>query len=209
MRRVAVVVLSFPAILAQAAEPADSAVFTAFRHADAQLAHFASLRRTDITEQLDLVIAIGSAKAFPPETNAWVWWGEDRKIGLFLQEKARPDRVYLLGIKSGFPDCAARIERATETDTVISCKGEKSERYPNQKWVYDVRAKSLLRQFSYQPFAFTRVFPGRNGAVFVGSDGQRKVTVSGPPFRIVSTTVSREGKKTAAGRPACSCPNHL
>ena len=196
MLRVAIIAVFHLAILAQAAEPADSAVFTAFRHADAQLAHFVSLRRTEVTEQLDLVISIGSAKTFPPETNAWVWWGEDRKIGLFLQEKARPDRVYLLGIKSGFPDCAARVERSTDTDTVISCKGEKSERYPNQKWVYDVRAKSLLRQFSYRPFAFTRVFPSRNGAIFVGSDGQRTVTVSGPPFRILSTAaVSREEKK--------------
>jgi hypothetical protein len=133
MLRVAVIVLSCRAILAQTAGPADSAVFTAFQHADARLGHFAALHRTGVTEQLDLVISIGSANTFPPETNSWVWWGEDRKIGLFLQEKARPDRVYFLDMKVGFPDCAARIERSTDTDTVISCKGEKSERYPNQK----------------------------------------------------------------------------
>ncbi len=158
------------------------------------MAHYVALQRTAITDQLDLVVAMGSPTAFPPERNAPVWWSEDRRIGLFLQEKARPDRVYLLGAKLGFPDCAARIERATETDTVISCRGEKSERYPNQKWVYDVRAKSLVRQFSYQPFAFTRIFARRGGAIFIGSDGQRKVAVTGPPFRILNEAASHEDK---------------
>jgi hypothetical protein len=106
--------------------------------------------------------------------------------GLFVERIAastglrlcnRPERVYLLGTKSGFPDCAARIERVTQNDTVISCRGEKSEQFPNQKWVYDIRAKSLVRQFSYQPFAMYRIFPKEAGTVFVGSDRQRLIAV--------------------------------
>jgi hypothetical protein len=180
----------------QAATPANSAVFQVLRKADAGLAHFAVLQRTAVTEELDLVIALGSPKSFPIQQTSWTWWTEGRKIGLFLQEKTRPERVYSLGIKSGFQDCAAHIERVTPTDSVISCQGEKSERYPNQKWVYDVRAKKLLGQFSYQGFAMYRSFPNAGGAVFLGSDTQRLIAVEyktdrEPAFRILSEADAR------------------
>jgi hypothetical protein len=192
----AVIVLSLWTTMMQAAAPADSAVPLVFKQADASLAHFALLQRTGVTEELDLVVMMGSPKAIPIEPTPWIWWSEERKIGLVLQEKARPDRVYWLGMKSGFPDCAARIERVTVTDSVISCQGEKSQRYPNQKWVYDVRAKSLLRQFSYQPFAMYRGFQNTNGAFFVGSDTERLVAVEyrahrEPAFRVLGEAEAR------------------
>lgn len=185
----------------QAASLPETTVFSAFRQADAGLSHFVQLQRTSVTEEFDLVIAIGSPKAFPAERR-WIFWSEDRKIGLFLQKKTRPERVYLLGTKSGFPDCAARIERVTATDSVISCRGEKSEQFPNQKWVYDVRAKSLVRQFSYQPFAMYRLFPKPagasrpDGAVFVGSDRQRLIAVEYNPdeklaFRVLGNAAAQ------------------
>jgi hypothetical protein len=59
-------------------------------------------------------------------------------------------------IASGHPECAARILRATVTDTVIACGGEKSEIYPNQKFVYDVRARRLVSHFSYEPLKIYR-----------------------------------------------------
>jgi hypothetical protein len=183
-----------------AASPSETAVFSAFRQTDASLSHFVQLQRTSVTEELDLIIAMGSPKAFPAEI-PWIFWTEDRKIGLFLQEKNRPERVYLLGTKSGFPDCAARIERVTATDSVISCRSEKSEQFPNQKWVYDVRAKSLVRQFSYQPFAMHRIFSGAgasrpNRAVFIGTDRQRLITVEydpdeEPAFRVLSDAAAQ------------------
>ena len=190
----AVVMLSLWAMLMRAATPAppaDLAVLLAFRQADAGLAHFTVLRRTGVTEDLDLVIALGSPKPLGIEELPWTGWSEERKIGLFLQEKIRPERVYSLGTKSGYQDCMAYVERVTATDTVIACHGEKSERYPHQKWVYDVRAKKLLAQFSYQPFAMYRTFPSAGGAVFVGSDTQLLVAVEykanrEPAFRVLS-----------------------
>ena len=175
------------------ATPADSAVLLAFKRAEAGLAHFAVLQRTGVTVDLDLVIAIGSPKALGTEQTPWIGWSEERKIGLFLQEKMRPERVYSLGTKSGYQDCDAYIERVTTTDTVIACHGEKSERYPHQKWVYDARAKKLLAQYSYRPFAMYRVFPSAGGAAFVGTDTQRLVAVEykadqEPAFRVLSET---------------------
>ena len=58
--------------------------------------------------------------------------GEKQKLGLFLQE-TRPDRVYSVALAPGFLDCEVRIERATSTDTVVSCTGEKAYQAANQK----------------------------------------------------------------------------
>jgi hypothetical protein len=191
-----VLMLSLWTTFTQAATPADAAISLVFKRADAGLAHFAVLQRTGVTEELDLVVTIGSPKALPTEQTPLTWWSEERKIGLFLQERMRPERVYLLGIKAGFQDCAARIERVSPTDTVVRCGGEKSERHPNQKWVYDVRAKKLLGQFSYQPFAMYRSFPSADGAIFVGSDAQRLVAVEykadrESAFRVLSDADAR------------------
>ena len=180
----------------QAAATPDSATFLAFKQSAAGLSYFSLIRRTPVTEQLDLVIAIASPKPFSADQALWIWWSEDHTLGLFLQEKNNPDRVYSLGTKSGSQDCAARIERATSTDTVISCQGEKSERYPNQKWVYDVRAKSLILQFSYQPFLMSRSFPVTDGAIFVGTDTERLIAVEykanrEPAFRVLSESTAR------------------
>lgn len=198
--RTVIAVLALWASL-QAASVPETTVFSAFRQVDASLSHFVQLQRTSVTGEFDLIIAMGSPKALPAE-GRWILWTEDRKVGLFLQEKNRPERVYLLGTKSGFPDCAARIERVTATDSVISCRGEKSAQFPNQKWVYDVRAKSLVRQFSYQPFAMYRLFPKPagaskpDGAVFVGSDRQRLIAVEYNPderlaFRVLSNAAAQ------------------
>jgi len=185
----------------RAASRPETAVFSALKQADPTLSHFVELQRASVSEEFDLVVAIGSPKAFPAG-HRWMIWSEDRRIGLFLQEKHAPERVYLLGAKSGFPDCAARIERVTATDSVISCRGEKSEQFPNQKWVYNVRAKSLIRQFSYQPFAMYRVFAKPKGAsmpgaaVFVGSDRQRLIAVEynpdeTPVFRVLGNAAAK------------------
>jgi hypothetical protein len=193
--RPVIVSIALWAFSLQAAPVPGTAVFSAFRQVDAGLSHFVQLQRTAVTGELDLVIAMGSAKAFPAET-PWIFWTEDRKIGLFLQEKNRPERVYRLATQSGFPDCTARIERVTASDTVISCRGEKSEQFPNQKWVYDIRAKSLVRKFSYQPFAMYRIFSKATGAVFVGSDRQRLIAVEynpsrQPAFHVLSDAASQ------------------
>jgi hypothetical protein len=186
----AVIVLSLWAAFAEAATPADSTVLAAFKRTEAGLAHFAVLQRTGVTEDLDVVIAIGSPNALWPEPLPWAGWSDDRKIGLFLQEKLRPGRVYSLGTKSGYQDCMAYIERVTATDAVVACQGEKSTRYPNQKWVYDARAKKLLAQYSYQPFPMHRIFPSAGGWVFVGTETQQLVAVEykadqEPAFRVL------------------------
>jgi hypothetical protein len=130
--------------LTPAATTADQAVFNVINGADPTLVNRKVLHRNAVASDLDLVIAMGSPAEWPldPDSPA-IWWDEKRKLGVFLQERARPDRVYSLALAAGSLDCGARIERATSTDTVISCAGEKGYQGLNQKFVYDIRAKAL------------------------------------------------------------------
>jgi len=90
--RLALIALSLAALPAQTAASADSAVFLAFRHADPGPDQFSVVQRTAVSEQLDLVVAMGSPKPIPFDQFPWAMWMEKRRIGLFLQEKSNPDR---------------------------------------------------------------------------------------------------------------------
>ncbi len=177
--------------LTGAATGADGAVLNVIRQSDPALVNDKILYRKAVAPDLDLVIGIGNPANWPldPASPA-IWWGEKQKLGLFLQEKARPDRVYALALTAGFPDCGARIERATATDTVVSCLGEKSYQGMSQKFAYDIRAKALVSHFAYQPFAMMRVLKVSGRIVFVGADLHQLVAVEfqpggSPEFRIL------------------------
>jgi hypothetical protein len=177
--------------MAPAATVADLAVFNVIRQTDPSLVSNKIVYRNVVAPDLDLVITIVSTEEWRQDTvSPTFYWTENRKLGLFLQEKARPDRVYLLALDAGPEDCGARIERATATDTVISCTGEKGRQGMNQKFVYDIRAKALVSHFAYQPFAMMRVFNDKGGTVFVGIDEARLVAVefqpNAPELRILS-----------------------
>jgi hypothetical protein len=139
--------------MAPAATVADLGVFKVIRQTDPSLVSDKIVYRNVVAPDLDLVIAIGSTTEWAAGSDSIdnLWWDENRKLGLIFQEKARPVRVYLLALDAGPPDYGARIERATSTDTVISCTGEKGWQGMNQKFVYDVRAKALVSHFAYQP----------------------------------------------------------
>ena len=197
---VAVVSLSIALLAtAEVQHVGDRAVFGVLQRADPTQSETRVVHRAAVTESLDLVIAIGTPRHWelgPPQD--FVWWGAERKLGLFLQERSDPAKVYTLAIEAGPPECAATILRATATDTVIDCRGEKSEHYPNRKFVYDVRAKALVRSFEYRPVSMSRVVPAAGGqtAVVVGAgalvgdqEGPRVavefVPDRVPPFRIL------------------------
>ena len=180
--------LLFLAILS--AQPAkDQPIRSALKQADRTLTQTSILRRAEVATNLDLVIAIAS----PRPLSSWItWWGENDKLGLFLQEQSNPNRVYTLALSPGFADCSTRIVRATATDTVVQCTGEKSSPGPNRKFVYDLRAKALISQFSYQPFSMRRILAKpQDGALIIGTDGTRQIAVDfqpgrDPEFRLLS-----------------------
>lgn len=164
------------------AEPMDGAVALAFERAESGLSHFVVMARAAVTAELDLAVALGSLRAIAEGER--FHWGEEDVVGLYLQERSRPGMVYALGRLRGFPDCFARVERVTATDTVISCRGEKAMIYPHQKWVYDVRAKGLVGQFSYDPVPLLRA--GVTGETVVLDGAGRGMEYRNGAFRVVN-----------------------
>ena len=139
--------------------------------------HAAVVRRHMVNEQLDLVVALASPQ--PPSS----WWTTRERLGLFLQDRKDAARMYQLAIEPGpNDDCSARIERITARELVLSCTGEKWSTYDNQKFVFDARAKTLIKHFSYPPFRLARM----SGAQFLMSDDHQQL-LADTAFRVLST----------------------
>jgi len=199
VRTAAAIAISIQAALLLSA--VDLPVVSAFQRADPAMRHVEILVRRAVSvgpdaRGLDLVIALGGLQPPSVAPDSAFWWGAKQKLALYLQETACPERVYTLAVTPGFDDCFARIERATATDTVISCAGEKSEQHPNQKFVYDLRAKAMVGRVSYSPVPMYAAFALSVGAVFVGSDGRRLVAVeyrpaATPVFSIIGESEAR------------------
>jgi hypothetical protein len=165
----------------------DQAVTGAFQHAEPQRPFVTIIQRFPVGEQLDLVIALAKSQRTEPPPLGGFWWTTADRLGLFLQDRSN---VYHVVIAPGpNDDCLARVERITAQDLVLSCRGEKWSVYDNQKFVYDVRAKALVKAFSYPPFKTVRI---QSGPRFVVSDGQRTFLVDSN-LKIVSGEPDKPG----------------
>jgi hypothetical protein len=205
---------AFAGSMSPAATVADLAIVNVIRQADPTLVSEKIVYRNAVSSDLDLVIAIASTAKEPVQSGPdWFYWDENQKLGLFLQQKTDPDRVYSLTFALGSPDCSAHIERATSTDTVISCMPEQGNDSINQKFVYDLRAKRLVSHFAYRPYEMSQAFDGSGRrTVFVGQevmDQAKRVAVElypgeTPEFRVLDKSeaapwLSREGQGVRPG----------
>ncbi len=149
------------------------------------MVHVRVLACAAVTENLDVAIAMGSPKNWPLEADRLVPWTDRQKLGLFLQDKNQPGRVYSLTVEAGSGSCVVRVERIASTDIVIACTGDDVQSTPmNHKFVYNVAEKKLVSHFAYAPFRMYRGFVDSGGAVFVGSDSQRLIAIA---FRLDSS----------------------
>ena len=100
------------------------------RHASPNVYHVRVLQRASVDPELDLIIALGTPENWPSENGEGGWWGDKTALGLFLQQRSRPNVVYQITVENGMGDvdCYARVERATATDVVLSCTPEKGRR---------------------------------------------------------------------------------
>ena len=148
------------------------------QRAEPGLKHVTVVKRFPASEQLNLIVALGGSWGGDYVPSESFTWSDSVRLGLFLQEKGNPGRVYQLAIKPGpGEDCFARIERITGRELVLSGTGEKSSTYDNQKFIFDVRAKVLVAHFSYPPFQVSQVLQGPQGPQFVMSDTQQLLLV--------------------------------
>jgi len=164
---------TFLLLLAMAGQ-ADDAVIASLQRASS-LTHAAVIRRYPVNEQLDLVVALASSQ--PPTT----WWTTHDRLGLFLQDKA--NHAYPLAIEAGpNNDCSTRIERITAQELVLSCTAEKWSTYENQKFVFDVRTRTLTKHYSYPTFRVVRIIDRQ----FLLSDDHQQLLID-TDFHVLST----------------------
>jgi hypothetical protein len=166
--------------LLPAAEPtaADGAVIAALRRAAPAAANAVVIRRMRADNRLDLVLAIASRQPQSANPGARYWWSLQDRLGLFLQSRSDPGRVYRLAVEPGpNDDCSTSIERMTAQELVLSCVGEKWSTYDNRKLVYDIRAKAVVSYFSYPPYWTAQVLRGGGGPRFVMANNQQLLLV--------------------------------
>ena len=143
---------------------ADRAVGAVLQRSNAEVEQVSVLRRASITEELDIVVALGSPRNFSVPAGPLVLWTGSQRVGLFLQKKLNPGRLYTLAIRPADGNCFARVERVTANGTVIVCAGDNPQSTPlNHKFVYDPRAKALVKYFSYAPFRMAAILPSERG----------------------------------------------
>lgn len=132
----------------------DGAVLAILRRAEPSLPTRAIWRREPVTETEDLVLALAAPTNWMGlASDGSVAWWPGMKLGLFLQDRTRADRVFTLGVVDGpsNDDCFGRLLRVTSTDIVYACRGERRDAYEHRKFLIDVRAKTLAGAFTYAP----------------------------------------------------------
>jgi len=140
------------------------------------------LERLPVDPAFDLVIALRNATENP------AWWGDNTDLGVFLQQRDNPSKLYRLAVTPGKGDCFAHVERATATDVIVSCTPEKGMLGPNRKFVFDIRSKALKKQYDYDPFPLRTQTVKDGRAVLTGETiAIDYVPGREPPFRVLQT----------------------
>jgi hypothetical protein len=120
------------------------------------------------------------------------WWGNKVTLGIFLQQRDQPGLVYKIAVENGpsIDEGFIRVERATATDVLLLCTPEKGRPGPYLKYVYDIRAKALVKTVIYHPYPMERVAVSGGKAMVVGGDRDRPAALeyaaeATPPFQLL------------------------
>ncbi len=150
--------------------PANRAFVPILLRADGTLKSFAIVARRQISDELDLVLVLGTPSNHAGYNGSYTWLQEDR-LGIFLQDKHNAGRVFTLAIEPG-PPCQIRLERVTSRDVLISCPGayDFGKGTGNQKFVFEANEKRMVQRYAYSPFANYLLVQSADGLYFVTSD---------------------------------------
>ena len=176
--------------VAAANDPAnDAAIAEVLRRAQPYVRHVEVSRRQQVSDTLDIVVAVGSERD-PAGAQGQMLGPGVQPVGLFLQERGGRFRVFTLTVTRLRCDIFF-VLHVSSSDVIFACENEKNDHY-REKFVYDVNAKALVKAFRYQPFAVTsaRVDAGR--VVVSATNEVRRViadydAVRQPPWRVRQT----------------------
>lgn len=150
------------------------------------------LHRSPVDSDLDAVILLGSPWEYMLHSNERRW-EEKAQLGIFLQHRSNPGLIYKVVVAEGRPygECDARVARVTPSEIVVRCKHEKGNGADNHKFVYDIRAKGLLRHFTREAVPFADIVGDEKRTILTGWDLEKPMAIEympggDPPFRVLS-----------------------
>ncbi|MBA3975464.1 MAG: hypothetical protein C0504_14760 [Candidatus Solibacter sp.] len=180
------------AACAWAESQADLAVIHQMRVHAAGVKHARVFHRSPVDGDLDAIFALGGPSRFMG-TGSRGPWEREIKLGIFLQQRSRPGLVYKIVIADApsFDGWTARVERVTSTEAVIACAPEKGNPDTIHKFRYDIRAKALLGQSTYDAVPMGDVLTDGGRTVLVGWNLEQQIAIeylagADPPFRVLS-----------------------
>ena len=173
------------AVCAWCASPLDQAIVN-------QMGQSRIVSRTGVSTELDLVVAYAGPGNLGQVTDGAFWWHGKMRLGIFLQRRDGPGLVYKIAVE-GLPflyDGSIRVERVTATDVLFLWMPEKGRAGFMLKFVYDIRAKALVKSFDYKPYSMKRVVQTGGKSIVIGEDRDRPVAFeytaeATPPFRLL------------------------
>lgn len=169
---VLVAVLLAGAVSAASDPASDRAITTVLRNSQPCVRHVKIWRRQQVTETLDVVVALGSERDAASAEGRASGPGV-QPLGLFLQERGGRVRVYTLAVTRLSCEMAFLLH-VSSSDIVFACESEKGQRH-REKFVYDVRAKALVKAFTYPPYAVTSMRMNAGRVVVTASNGVQRV----------------------------------
>ena len=137
----------------------DTAVIPAFRRANPQLRDFRTVSSTRVDDSLDLLLVRGSPNesGYQPPLGRFSW-DKDEWLGLFLQERALPSRVYQVSLlPNGVFSRTAKVLRASSAELILALYDGLDRHDVTMQFFLNPRAKALVKRIDYRPFSFLRI----------------------------------------------------
>src|SRR5579863_5742506 len=127
----------------------DQALIPLLQKVDPTLTSFSSIARKHVTAAYDLVLLLGKQGEGDN-----VPWNEASRLAVFLQQRQRQSRFYLVGTERNIrSDCTFQLKRLTARDIVFGCgETDYGQVFDHHHIIYDIHTRKMVRQESFVPF---------------------------------------------------------
>jgi len=151
----------------------DTAVVPSFRKLDPQIGHFKTLFRGRADDAHDALLVLGSTGPVSDSV-----WNKSDLLGLFLQDRGRPDRVYKLAVRRSDADgFTIEVARYRPGELTLARRPDYGVGARNLKFFFDVRSKILTHEAEYRPFSVSYVVYERGVPHFMAEDGKQFLAI--------------------------------
>ena len=192
----------------------DTAVIPFFHKVDPALTNFATILRSPVDNQYELLCVVGSTFRLHWHAPNQVPWYSGMSLGLFLEERSVNRTCHeLLILKGSDDDAAETIEPlwAGPTEMVLRRTGSYGGPIEHLKFTFDLRTKKLTGQMKFGPFPATQVVYGHGTPLFVFEDAGKPLVLQTqaydrPGFTVIAGAKAKELVQSYAGTSASPWP---